>query len=983
MSRLARPGLALVPTLLLLAAAPPGRAQVLGRLETPDLRLVYTKGGESFLVPHAGRTFENSMRFQRRMFDYRPSQKVTVLLTDFADSGNAGAAAVPRNFLGIQIAPLSFAFETIPANERMNTIMNHELVHVVTMDQAAGTDRFFRTAFSGKVMPTAAQPESILYFYLTTPRVATPRWYLEGSAVFFDTWMAGGIGRAQSPWDEMVFRSMVRDHSRFYDPLGLVSEGVKVDFQVQVQSYLYGGRFMSYLALAHSPEHVARWVERKDGSKAYYASQFREVFGVSLEQAWRDWVAWEREFQRKNLETIREHPTTPARDIGTRALGSVSRTHRSRDGRQLYAAFNYPGTVAHVGALSLADGGIRKLADIKGPSIYTVTSLAHDPETDTLFYTTDNNAFRDIVLLEPGTGKSRVLQKDARIGDLVFNRADRSIWGVRHLGGICTLVRIPYPWTEWKRVRSWPYGDILYDLDLSPDGKLLSASVGEITGRNTLRVFETERLARDDATPLGEQEFAGFIPSNFVFSDDGRFLYGSSFYTGVSNVFRYELATKALEAVTNAETGLFRPLPLGGDRLAVFRYTGEGFVPAEIEARPLADVSAVTLLGQQIAEKHPVVREWKVGSPADVPLDSLVVRKDDYHPARSLMLESAYPIVQGFKDSVAFGARVNFSDPVQLYRAHLSASFSPSPDLPGSQELHLEAALSRPGWTATALYNPADFYDLFGPTLRGRKGYAFGLAHNRMFVYDPPRQVDLTVDATYWGGLDTLPNYQNVAAPVSTLLSVTARLRGRNVRSSLGHVDDEKGIEWTSVVDQSLVQGKGYFRTWAGVDLGAALPLGHSSLWLRSSAGISPGDPAQPYSNFFFGGFGNNWVDHGNEKRYREQYAFPGKPLNDVSGRNYVRTMAEWNLPPLRFRHAGKPGFFLTWARTAVFASALATNLDDSALRREVTNVGGQVDLQLTVLSALDMTISAGYARAFEDGRKPSDEVMVSLKVLR
>jgi hypothetical protein len=435
--------------------------------------------------------------------------------------------------------------------------------------------------------------------------------------------------------------------------------------------------------------------------------------------------------------------------------------------------------------------------------------------------------------------------------------------------------------------------------------------------------------------------------------------------------------------VTNAETGLFRPLPLGEDRLAVFRYTGEGFVPAEIEAHPLQDVSAVTLLGQQIAEKHPVVREWKVGSPADIPFDSLVSRRDDYHPGRSLKLESAYPILQGFKDSVAFGARVNFSDPVQLYRAHLSASFSPSPDLPGSQEVHLEAALSRPGWTATALYNPADFYDLFGPTLRGRKGYAFGLAHNRMFVYDPPRQVDLTVDATYWGGLDTLPDYQNVAAPVSTLLSVTARLRGRNVRSSLGHVDDEKGIEWNSVVDQSLVQGKGYFRTWAGVDLGAALPLGHSSLWLRSSAGFSPGDPAQPYSNFFFGGFGNNWVDHGNEKRYREQYAFPGKPLNDVSGRNYVRTMAEWNLPPLRFRHAGKPGFFLTWARTAVFASALATNLDDPARRREVTNVGGQVDLQFTVLSALDMTISAGYARAFEDGVAPQDEVMVSLKVLR
>ena len=257
----------------------------------------------------------------------------------------------------------------------------------------------------------------------------------------------------------------------------------------------------------------------------------------------------------------------------------------------------------------------------------------------------------------------------------------------------------------------------------------------------------------------------------------------------------------------------------------MFRYTGEGFVPAEIEANPLQDVSAITFLGQEIVEKHPVVHEWKVGSPADIPSDSLVSRRDDYHPGRSLKLESAYPIVEGYKDSVAFGARVTSPTPSSSTARTSRPPISPSPDLPGSQEAHLEAALSRPGWTASALYNPADFYDLFGPTLTSRKGYAFGLAHNRMFVYDPPRQVDLTVDVTYCGGLDTLPNYQNVAAPVSTLLSVTARLHGRNVRSSLGHVDDEKGVEWSSVVDQSLVQGKGYFRTWAGVDLGAALPL--------------------------------------------------------------------------------------------------------------------------------------------------------------
>jgi hypothetical protein len=86
--------------------------------------------------------------------------------------------------------------------------------------------------------------------------------------------------------------------------------------------------------------------------------------------------------------------------------------------------------------------------------MYTVASLAWDPSGRTLFYTTDNNAFRDVVALDPVTRKRRVLLKDARIGDLAFNPADRSLWGIRAFNGICTLVRIPYPWTEWKQVHS-------------------------------------------------------------------------------------------------------------------------------------------------------------------------------------------------------------------------------------------------------------------------------------------------------------------------------------------------------------------------------------------------------------------------------------------------------------------------------------------------------------------------------------------------
>jgi hypothetical protein len=43
--------------------------------------------------------------------------------------------------------------------------------------------------------------------------------------VFMETWMAGGFGRAQGGYDEMVFRAKVRDGARFYSPLGLEAEG--------------------------------------------------------------------------------------------------------------------------------------------------------------------------------------------------------------------------------------------------------------------------------------------------------------------------------------------------------------------------------------------------------------------------------------------------------------------------------------------------------------------------------------------------------------------------------------------------------------------------------------------------------------------------------------------------------------------------------------------------------------------------------------
>jgi hypothetical protein len=959
-------------------------AAQLAVLETQDLRLIYFAPAQTYLAPHVGRCFENALRSQRSLFDFRPAEKVTVLLDDFADFGNASAGVTPTDNLSVQIAPLNFAYERMPANENMNWTLNHEMVHIAATDRTTSGDRFFRGLFQGKVMAISEQPETILYYYLTTPRALAPRWYHEGIAVFVETWMAGGRGRAQSPYDEMIMRSMVRDGSRFYDPLGLVSEGTKIDFKTEATSYLYGGRFMSYLAYRYSPETLMRWATRSQGSKAYYASQFKSVYGKSLTEAWREWIAWEQQFQQANLDGIRKYPTTPFVDLAPHALGAVSRAYLDEGRGELYAAFNYPGIVAHVGAISLEDGSVRKIRDVKDPEHYIVTSLAYDPDTKTLFYTADNYAYRDLLALDPQTGRARMLIKDARVGDLVFNRVDRSLWGVRHFNGVATLVRIPHPYKEWKQVHSWPYGEAIFDIDISPDGQLRSTSYSEISGRSSLRVMKTESLLAGDVTPVASFDFGPALPSNFVFSPDAKYLYGSSYYTGVSNIFRYDVAAGTLDAVSNTETGFFRPLPRGGDSLIVFRYTGEGFVASSIEATPIQDVSAITFLGAEIAEQYPVVKSWIAGSPAAIPLDSMITRQGRYSSLKGVRLESMYPVVQGYKDTASVGVRVNFSDPLLLNRANLTASYSLDTGLPESERYHVRAEYKRHDWTGGFQWNGADFYDLVGPTKTSLKGWAVGGGYNRLLVYDAPRRLDLKASVTYYADLDRVPDYQGIPTDFTNELATRARLRYQDYRRSLGGVDDEKGLSWELGFAGDRVKGDVFPKLYGDLDLGLALPIKHSSVWLRSSAGWGPGsDRQEPFANFYFGGFRNNWVDHGDEKRYRDSDTFPGLEINEISGTNYAKGMVEWNLPPVLFSRVGTPGWYLTWLRPALFATALVTNADDSALRRTVANVGGQVDFKMGLLSRLELTLSAGYAAAFESGEPVRHQGMLSLKVLR
>ncbi len=956
-------------------------------LETSDLHLVYTSPLQSYLVPQVARTFENSLQFHRRLFHYTPKGRINVLMHDLWHYGNAGARPVPENHITVGIEPYAHEYESGPAPERMASSMNHEMAHIVTVDKATASDRFFRSVFFGKVTPNAEAPPSMLYGYLTTPRWYAPRWYLEGIATYLETWMNGGLGRAIGPYDEMVFRTLVRDSARIYDVVGLESEGTTVDFQVGVNSYLYGTRFVSYLALRYGNDSLLAWFDRAEGSRAYFTSQFRQVYGRSLEEEWARWIAWEREWQRANLDSIRQHPITTPRPLTDRALGSVSRGYYDSTSHGVLVAMRYPGQEAAIAAIDVASGRIRRIATISGASGFSVTSLAHDPAGRTLFYTTNNADWRHLLALDLATGRSTTLLTNARIGDLVFDAADRSLWGVRHDNGFSTIVRIPHPYREWNQVQTLPYGRDIFDLDLSPDGTTLIGSQSEVDGTQRLVRMNVAALLAGDTTHQVLYEFGDWSPSNFVFSPDGKFLFGSSYYSGVSNIYRYDLERQAMAPLSNAETGFFKPVPVRGDSVLVFQFTGRGFVPAMIPNQVPERVSAIRFLGNEIAERRPEVRGWMPPPSSEINLDSLTTGTGEYRWTRNFKLDNAYPIVEGYEDAagsteVAGGLRLNFSDRVGATSLDLTSSWSPAQDS-AYERLHLRAVFRHWNWKVSGTLNRADFYDLFGPTKVSRRGYSLGVQYTGNLLLDAPRSLNYTLQVAGHGGLQTVPDFQGVTASYDKLLAFSGSLEYGSLRRSLGAIHDELGTTWDLTLRGNQVSGSLFPRVSLDASKGFLLPLDHSSLWFRASGGTAlGGDRTDPFARFFFGGFGNNWVDHRGIQQFREVESFPGIAINDVSGANYGRAQVEWTLPPLRFRRVGTPSMYLRWASLSLVATGLVTDVDDETLRRGIGSVGAQADFRLITLSHLESTFSVGYAASRERDLPFHSEWMFSFKIM-
>jgi hypothetical protein len=278
----------------------------------------------------------------------------------------------------------------------------------------------------------------------------------------------------------------------------------------------------------------------------------------------------------------------------------------------------------------------------------------------------------------------------------------------------------------------------------------------------------------------------------------------------------------------------------------------------------------------------------------------------EYVPRKEMAPDGGYPIVLGYRDGTALGYHYGFADPLHLYRLDISLAASVDGIQPSTRSC-TPRSISAPstGMRAT-WHNYADFYDLFGPTKRSRKGDAIGLEYNKLLVYDDPRRLEWHAKLVYFSGLDTLPFNQNVNDIIDSLVSGEVGLKYSNTRKSQASVDHEKGFDWRSTalrrgqrahLSQVRRQLRHRRRAAARELVAVAVQLGRHRRRRRRR------QPRQ----LLFRRLPQQLRGQPRGQALREYETFPGFEIDALGGQRFSRNMLEWNAPPMRFETSACP----------------------------------------------------------------------------
>lgn len=542
-------------------------------LSTPHFNIHYHEGEEE-VARRMTVIAEKVYAEQSPKFKWKPWGRTEVVLTDTTDISNAFTSTLPYNYILLFI-PAPQGDSTLNYYEDwLYDLFLHEFTHTLHLDMYGGLVKPFRWVL-GRIV---------------TPNGLTPGWVREGIATQQES--LTGKGRVHNSFSDMMLRTdLLNDQFLALDQMA----GLQFDWPSSNAAYIYGGKFWAYLADTYGQDTVVEFSKRYSNSMWLFSlnNKARKTFGgknfFKLHDEWKASLKEKYDKQRQEVEAKGLSSLSDVRHY----KGSLSNPTLSPDGQTIIYSQTDVHNKPEIRRIRVDGSGDELISKGRIGAQYSFS-----PDGKKVVYSSMGTykhyyKYFELFELDLETKKSRQLTTGQRAfhpdyspdgKTLVFvqNKVDTTRLGLYDFETKkIKLLGASEPWVQFSNPR------------FSPDGKTIAVSAWK-KGNRDIYLYDLDGNVVKQVT----QDTA--IDLNPIFAKDGADLFFTSDRTGITNVWRYNLASGQSEQVTNVLTGVFQPQFSGG-KLVVQNYYGRGYdlKAMDYQPQPIAVAKAPAKKGKK------------------------------------------------------------------------------------------------------------------------------------------------------------------------------------------------------------------------------------------------------------------------------------------------------------------------------------------------------------------------------------------------
>lgn len=513
-------------------------------INTEHFDIHYAQGNE--LLAHKAASIAERVhtKLSARLY-WQPLEKTHLVISDETDQPNGYAIPFPFNRSVLFVAPPDTTNTLEDFNDWFELLITHEYTHILHLDKVNGGARNVRNLFGRH--------------FLLFPNMFQPAWLTEGLATRYETNSALGIGRGQSSLYAMLMRMEVEQGIK---PVSQVNLPIR-SWPMGTTHYLYGVYFYEFLSDQYGERSINASIANYSNNIIPFMinTNARQILGKDITRLWEEYALWlENKFQAQ-IEHIQQQPVVSG--IPLTREGYFTGEPRLASNGQLY--YVRSGAVEHTALMMIDSSGVHhELVDIHRGARIDVNDhndvLVAQPEI-----CNEYNIYYDLYILRNNSDDLQRLTHCGRYRSaswldqhtIVAVHIDQSISSL-HLININTL--------QHDIIWSGDSNTIIGQPDISPDGQSLVASVYRSGHGWNIEIFNLtsrswHKLTDDPA-----------IDMHPVFLTDGSALLFSSERNNVYNIYRYDLNSNTISALTHELSGAFQPAQMHAD--SPLYYTG-------------------------------------------------------------------------------------------------------------------------------------------------------------------------------------------------------------------------------------------------------------------------------------------------------------------------------------------------------------------------------------------------------------------------